>query len=54
MAFLARYGHVSPTEYWTLEPAETRALTRELRKLLAAENEMQMRLAQLGATGRMG
>lgn len=54
MAFLARYGHVSPSEYWTLQPAETRALTRELRKLVKAENEMQIRLAQLGAIGRMG
>lgn len=53
MAFLARYGHVSPTEYWTLQPAETRALRRELGKLLHAEDEMQIRLAQLAATGRV-
>lgn len=54
MAFLAVHANVQPSEFRGMDPADTRALAREVDDIVQEQVELQVELAKLIATGRAG
>jgi len=53
MASLARYAHVSPSEFGAMTPARTRTLNTDVQALVEGEWELQIELAKFIAGARL-